>query len=341
MSDSSSKTGNSRRIGASKLVTVFGGSGFVGRHVVRALAKRGYRVRAAVRRPDLANYLQPLGSVGQIHAVQANLRYRQSVEHAVAGADAVVNLVGILHESGRQKFDAIQGYGPLAVAQAARAAGLGTMVQMSALGADSGSASVYAKSKAEGEKGVLDTLPDSTILRPSIIFGAEDNFFNLFARMAQLSPVLPLIGGGVTRFQPVFVGDVAEAVARAVDGEARPGAVYELGGPEIKTFRECLELMLEIIDRKRLLAPVPFGLARLKARFLQLLPNPLLTVDQVRLLETDTVVSEAAIAERRTLEGLGIEPETLAAVLPSYLVMYRPQGEFSRREIAYASPHNK
>lgn len=316
-----------------KLVTVFGGSGFVGRHVVRALAKQGYRVRAAVRRPDLAHYLQPLGTVGQIQAVQANLRYRWSVERAVEGADAVVNLVGILHETGRQKFNAIQAYGPGVIAEVAKAAGIDAITHVSAIGADAGSKAVYARTKAAGEKSVLDILPDSTVLRPSIIFGPEDGFFNLFARMAQLSPVLPLIGGGKTRFQPVFVGDVAEAVALAVSGGTKPGTTYELGGPEVKTFRECLELMLEIIDRKRLLVSLPFAIARLEARFLQMLPNPLLTVDQVRLLETDNVVSDAAIAEGRTLEGLGIEIETLSSVLPTYLVHFRPQGEFTRRKV--------
>lgn len=316
-----------------KLVTVFGGSGFVGRHVVRALAKQGYRVRAAVRRPDLAHYLQPLGTVGQIQAVQANLRHRWSVERAVEGADAVVNLVGILHETGRQKFNTIQAYGPGVIAEAAKAAGIDAITHVSAIGADASSSAVYARTKAAGEKSVLDTLPDSTILRPSIIFGPEDGFFNLFARMARFSPALPLIGGGETRFQPVFVGDVAEAVALAVSGGTKPGTTYELGGPEVKTFRECLELMLEVIDRKRLLVSLPFAIARLEARFLQMLPNPLLTVDQVRLLETDNVVSDAAIAEGRTLEGLGIEIETLSSVLPSYLVQYRPQGEFTRRKV--------
>lgn len=320
--------------GESKLVTVFGGSGFVGRHVVRALAQRGYRVRAAVRRPDLAHYLQPLGIVGQIQAIQANLRYRWSVERAVEGADAVVNLVGILFEGGRQRFDAIQAHGPRVIAESARAAGINEMVHVSAIGADPDSPAAYGRSKAAGEAAVLETLPDSTILRPSIIFGPEDNFFNQFAGMAQTAPALPLIGGGLTRFQPVFVGDVAEAVALAVDGKTQKGTTYELGGPEIKTFRECLELMLEIIDRKRALVTLPFAAATALARLTQILPKPLLTVDQVRLLENDNVVSEAAIKDGRTLEGLGIEMETLAAILPTYLVHYRPHGEFSRREVA-------
>ena len=319
--------------GNTKLVTVFGGSGFVGRHVVRALAKRGYLVRAAVRRPDLAGHLQPLGAVGQIHAVQANLRYSWSVEHAVEGADAVVNCVGILYETGRQKFDAVQSFGPRVIATAAQNAGLDRITHVSAIGADPTSESSYGRSKGVGEASVNAILPNSTILRPSIIFGPEDNFFNQFAEMARFAPVLPLIGGGETRFQPIFVGDVAEAVALSVDGRTEAGTVYELGGPEIKTFRECLELMLETIDRNRGFAPIPFGLARLKARFLQMLPKPLLTVDQVKMLEHDNVVSEAAIRDGRTLEGLGIEAETLASILPTYLVRFRPQGEFTRRGV--------
>lgn len=320
--------------GPSKLVTVFGGSGFVGRHVVRALAKRGYRVRAAVRRPDLATYLQPMGAVGQIQAIQANLRYDWSVERAVEGADAVVNLVGILYESGRQSFDLLQAEGPRLIAEAAKKAGLDRIVHVSAIGADPDSPAEYGRSKAEGEAGVLETLPHSTILRPSIIFGPEDDFFNQFAGMAQTAPALPLVGGGETKFQPVFVGDVAEAVALAVDGETKPGTTYELGGPEIKTFRECLELMLEIIERKRPLIPVPTSASKALASLLQILPKPLLTVDQVKMLESDNVVSEAAVADGRTLEGLGVERETLAAILPTYLVRFKPQGEFTGRDVA-------
>lgn len=317
-----------------KLVTVFGASGFLGRHVVLALARRGYRIRAAVRRPDLAEHLQPLGGVGQIMPVQANLRYRWSVDRAVEGADAVVNLVGILHQSGRQSFDAVQGFGPRAIAEAARAAGLNSIVHVSAIGADAASPAAYARSKAAGEAGVLETLPDSVILRPSIVFGPEDDFFNRFAAMARMSPVLPLVGGGATKFQPVYVGDVAAAVAKAVDGGCKPGAVYELGGPEVKSFKECLELMLEITRRKRLLLPLPFGVAEMQARVLQLLPKPLLTVDQVKMLRVDNVVSAAAESEGRTLAGLGVNPSSLAAILPSYLTRFREHGQYDAHRVA-------
>ena len=317
-----------------KLVTVFGASGFLGRHVVLALARRGYRIRAAVRRPDLAEHLQPLGGVGQIMPVQANLRYRWSVDRAVEGADAVVNLVGILYQSGRQSFDAVQGFGPRAIAEAARAAGLNGIVHVSAIGADAASPAAYARSKAAGEAGVLETLPDSVILRPSIVFGPEDDFFNRFAAMARMSPVLPLVGGGVTKFQPVYVGDVAAAIAKAVDGGCKPGTVYELGGPEVKSFKECLELMLEVTRRKRLLLPLPFGAAEMQAWVLQLLPKPLLTVDQVKMLRVDNVVSAAAEAEGRTLAGLGINPSSLAAILPSYLTRFREHGQYDAHRVA-------
>ena len=320
-----------------QLVTVFGGSGFVGRHVVRALVKRGYRVRVAVRRPDLAGFLQPLGTVGQIHAVQANLRYPDSVSAAIRGADAVVNLVGILQESGRQSFSGVQANGARAIAQACAALGVTRLVQVSAIGADAGSASAYARSKAEGEAGVLAAVPGAVILRPSIVFGPEDGFFNRFASLARMLPVLPVIGGGETKFQPVFVGDVAEAVARAVDGAAAAGTIYELGGPEVKSFRELLAYICEVTGRKRVLAPLPFPLARLQARAMEiadmltlgLVPNELkLTRDQVTLLESDNVVSSAAIAEGRDFAGLGIAPTSVEAVVPSYLWRFRKTGQF-------------
>ncbi len=313
------------------LVTVFGGSGFLGRHVVRALLKRGWRVRAAVRRPDLAGYLQPLGMVGWVQPIQANLRYRWSVDRAVEGADAVVNLVAVLAPSGRQTFDTVHVFGARAVAEAARAAGLKAVTHISAIGADAQSDSDYARTKAEGEAAVLETLPDSAVMRPSIMFGPEDHFFNRFAGMARMSPVLPLIGGGKTRFQPVFVGDVASAIADSVEGRAAAGTTYELGGPEIVTFRECMELMLREIDRKRLLVPVPWAVASLIGAVAQHLPGKLLTVDQVRQLRHDNVVSEAAIADGRTIQSFGIKPTSLAAMLPAYLSRFRPHGEFENR----------
>jgi NADH dehydrogenase len=310
-----------------KLVTVFGGSGFLGRHVVSALAKRGFNVRAAVRRPDLAGHLQPLGNVGQIHAVQANLRHRWSVDRAVEGADHVVNLVGILFESGKQSFDAVQAFGARAVAEAARNAGAG-LTHVSAISADIASPASYARTKAEAEKAVLETVPSAVILRPSIIFGPEDNFFNQFAAMARIAPALPAIGGGVTKFQPVYVRDVAEAVARSVEGALTPGATYELGGPDVKTFRECLELVLAVTERKRPLVTIPFWLAKIQGSVLGMLPKPLLTKDQVIMLETDNVVSDAAKAAGRTLEGMGITPATAEAILPSYLWRFRETGQY-------------
>lgn len=320
-----------------KLVTVFGGSGFVGRHVVRALLKRGYRVRVAVRRPDLAGHLQPLGVVGQVHAMQANLRYPASVKRAVEGAAAVVNLVGILQEQGRQSFATVQAMGAEAVAEACAAAGVLTLVHMSAIGADAASASDYAASKARGEAGVLQHVPGAVVMRASIIFGPEDGFFNRFASLARMLPVLPLVGGGETRFQPVFVGDVAEAIARAVDGEVAGGRVHELGGPEVKSFRELLSYVCEVTGRKRLLAPLPFGLARLQAGVLEfvdrltfgLMPDAIkMTRDQVTLLQSDNVVSPDAEAEGRTLQGLGITPTSIESIVPGYLWRFRKSGQF-------------
>lgn len=312
-----------------RLVTVFGGSGFIGRHVVRALARRGWRIRVAVRRPDLAFHLQPLGRVGQIHAVQANLRFPDSVARAAEGADAIVNLVGILYETGRQRFAAIQAEGAATVAETAAKIGA-RLVHGSAIGADPNSRSKYAQTKAAGEAAVRQHVPEAVILRPSVVFGPEDDFFNKFAAMARLSPVLPLVGGGKTRFQPVFVGDVAAAVDAALEGRARPGTIYELGGPEVKTFEELMQLMLAEIGRRRLLVPVPFAIARLQAFFLEWLPKPLVTRDQITQLERDNVVSAEAEREGRTLQGLGITPTAMAAILPRYLSRFRRAGQFSR-----------
>lgn len=312
------------------LVTIFGGSGFIGRHLTRALARRGWRVRAAVRRPDLAGHLQPLGIVGQIHAVQANLRYPASVARAVDGADAVVNLVGILAESGRQTFGAVQAQGAKAVAEACARAGITNVVQMSALGADADSVSDYAASKAFGEAAVLAAAPTAVVMRPSIVFGPEDQFFNRFASLARFAPALPLIGGGETRFQPVYVGDVAEAIVAALTGKARPGATYELGGPAVASFRALIEYILAETGRDRLLVPVPFWAARLQGSVLQHLPGKLLTVDQVNLLESDNVVSAAAEREARTLAALGVTPTAYESVVPSYLYRFRKHGQFER-----------
>jgi len=311
------------------LVTIIGGSGFIGRHLVRALAKRDYRIRVAVRRPDLAGHLQPLGRVGQIHAVQANLRYPDSIAAAVRDSHVVVNLTGILFERGAQRFDRVHTDGAKAAAEAAAAVGA-RVIQMSALGADPDSPSAYARSKAEGEAAVRAVLPEAAIIRPSVVFGPEDDFFNRFAALARMSPVLPLVGGGENKFQPVFVGDVAEAIARIVDGTAAP-RVYELGGPDVMTMAEVMSYVLDTIERRRLLLPLPFPVAKLAASVLQFLPRPPLTPDQVALLKTDNVVSAAARDEDRTLAGLGIDPVSVETVVPTYLWRFRRTGQFRSR----------
>jgi len=314
-----------------RLIAVVGGSGFVGRHTVRALARRGFRVRAVVRRPDLAGHLQPMGSVGQIHAVQGNARYPDSIARALEGADGVVNLVGILAKSGAQTFEAVHAAGARTVANAARQAGARRLVHVSAIGASPGSAGQYGRTKAQGEAAVLEAFPEAVLLRPSLVFGPEDSLFNRFAAMAQMAPVLPLVGGK-TRFQPVYVGDVATAIANICEGAGKPGTVYELGGPEVLTFRALLDRVQEHAGRSRAYLPLPFWLAKLAAALTAPLPNALrpLTVDQVRMLQVDNVVSAAALAEGRTLQGLGVQgPHAIDTIVPTYLESYRPKGQYS------------
>ena len=311
------------------LVTIYGGSGFLGRHLVRAIARTGARMRIAVRRPELAGHLQPLGGVGQIMPVQANVRYPDSLITAAEDADSVVNLVGILFSAGKQTFKTVQDEGAGNVAKAAKAAGAKAFVHVSAIGADPESDSIYARTKAAGEAAVKGVLPDATIVRPSVVFGPEDEFFNRFAALARISPVLPLIGGGHTKFQPVFVGDVAQTIVAALEGRAAAKGAYELGGPEFLTMREVMERVLADTMRSRPLVPLPFWLAKLQGAILQWLPKPPLTLDQVRLLEHDNVVSADAIKGKRTLEGLGIEPVAVASVVPDYLEQFRPRGQFS------------
>jgi uncharacterized protein YbjT (DUF2867 family) len=312
------------------LVTVFGGSGFVGRQVVRTLAKRGYRVRVAVRRPDLAGFLLPAGYVGQISLVQANLRNRQSIDRAVKGASHVVNCVGILFESGRNTVDAIQDFGARAVAESARDAGA-KLTHISAIGADVNSGSSYARSKGRAEESVLSLVSNAVILRPSIVFGPDDNFFNKFAGMARQFPALPLIGGGKTKLQPVYVEDVAEVVGRSVDGTLKTGTIYELGGPEVLSFKDCLETVMRVTNRERALISLPFGIASMIGSIASLVPfvAPPITADQVEMLKTDNIVSDAATKEGRTLAGLGIRPVIASSILASYLVRFRPQGQFT------------
>jgi NADH dehydrogenase len=332
------------RTPAQQLVTVFGGSGFLGRYVVRALARRGYRVLVATRRPELAGHLQPLGAVGQIHAVQANLRYPRSVEHAVAKADYVINLVGILQESGRQTFDAVQAEGPRLIAEFA--APDTPIVHVSAIGADANSPSSYARAKAAGEAALMAARPDATIVRPSLLFGPGDSFFNRFASLARTLPVLPLAGAD-TRFQPVYAGDVAEAIARAIDGTGPRGRIYELGGPEVRTLRELVEYVLTVTERRRMILPLSGRIARLQGSAvgfldkltLGLLPDDfVITRDQVALLERDNVVSGEAMREGRTFEGLGMTPTAFQAIVPSYLVRFRKTGQFDLRRNALPAP---
>lgn len=312
-----------------RLITIIGGSGFVGRHIVRALARRGYRIRVACRRPDLAGHLQPLGNTGQIMAVQANVRYPASLAAACEGAYAVINLTGVLYSAGAQSFDAVHAFGAEASAKAARAARARVFIQMSAIGADANSSAEYARSKAEGEARARANFPGAIVIRPSIVFGPEDGFFNRFAEMARFSPFLPLIGGGETKFQPVFAGDVGEAVARLVDAGEADGKTYELGGPEAFSFKELMQFTLDTIGRSRLLLPLPWGIAKVQAAIMGLLPKPLLTLDQVEMLRHDNVVSEAARREQRTLEGLGVTPQGIEGIVPGYLYRYRKAGQFT------------
>lgn len=314
----------------SKLVTIYGGSGFVGRYIARRMAKEGWRVRVAVRRPNEALFVKPYGAVGQVEPVLCNIRDDASVRAAMAGADAVVNCVGILVNEGRNRFDAVQAEGAGRIARISRESGVARLVHLSAIGADAGAQSDYARTKAEGEAAVLAERPDAVILRPSVIFGNEDGFFNRFAGMARLGPILPVVGAE-TRFQPVYVDDVAHAAVKGIRGEAAPG-IYELGGPDIHTLRELMAEMLRVINRRRLILNMPTFVARILGGAFDLLQwitgglvtNRVLTRDQVRNLAHDNVVAEGA----RGFDALGIRPTPFASVLPGYLWRYRPGGQY-------------
>ncbi|MEP4050673.1 MAG: complex I NDUFA9 subunit family protein [Litorimonas sp.] len=316
------------------LVTVFGASGFLGRYVVRALTARGWRVRAAVRNPHTSHELKVVGDVGQVQLMQANVRYPQSIIRAVDGADAVVNLVGVLFESGRQTFEALHAAGPDVIGEACAAAGITNLAHVSAIGADANSKSDYARSKGEGEALLREHVPSADILRPSILFGAEDEFFNRFAGLTAFAPALPLIGGGKTKFQPVFVEDVANAVAMSVT-RGTSGNTYELGGPQTYSFKALLEFILETIGKKRLLAPVPWFAANMMGFGGELtgaLPfvKPFLTRDQVENLKTDNVAAENSLG----FSAFGIRPETIESIVPTYLSRYRKYGQFyEKRQI--------
>ncbi|HEX3407110.1 MAG TPA: complex I NDUFA9 subunit family protein [Caulobacteraceae bacterium] len=317
------------------LVTIFGGSGFVGSQIVRALARRGARIRVAVRRPWQAYRLRLLGDVGQIEIVQANVRVPETIEAALEGAEAVVYSVGTLFESGKQGFAALQADGPAHVADSAARRGIGRFVLVSAIGADPQSASRYARTKAEGEAAVRAAIPTATILRPSVVFGQGDGLFTRFAELALISPVLPLVGGGETRFQPVFVADVARAAALALEDPAAAGDTFELGGPTVYSFRQLMEITLAEIGRRRMLLPLPWGIASLIGAVgdaqafmhgpLPMLPPPQLTSDQVRLLKVDNVVAAGAPG----LAALGVDPQPLEPIIPSYLYPFRKGGQYA------------
>ncbi len=313
----------------SGLVTIYGGSGFVGRYIARRMAQAGWRVRVAVRRPNEAIFVRPYGVPGQVEPLLANIRDDASVRAVMRGADAVVNCVGILAPEGPNRFDAVQAEGAARIARIAAETGVARMVQVSAIGADPASRSAYARTKGQGEAAVLAALPGAMVLRPSIVFGPEDQFFNRFAGMARMGPVLPVVGAD-TRFQPVYVDDVAAAAVRGVLGDAT-GGIYELGGPDVATFRQLMQKMLGIIRRRALIVNVPFPVARLMGGGFDVLSAATggivrgpLTLDQVRNLARDNVVAPGA----RGLAELGIAPTAMDAILPDYLWRFRPTGQF-------------
>jgi NADH dehydrogenase len=320
------------------LIVVFGGSGFIGRYVVKALCKRGKRVRVPMRRPHLGQDLRVFGDVGQVQLMQANVRFPDSVAAALQDADGVVNLIGLLSEKGTQTFQDVQAKGAQAIAEAAKAAGLTRMVQVSAIGADANSKSHYGRTKAEAEAAVRRAVPTATIVRPSIVFGPEDGFFNRFADMAKFAPALPLIGGGKTRFQPVYVQDVAEAIANALDRPEAQGRTYELGGPKTYSFKELLDFMLKTIDRPRGYVDLPFFIAQPMGAVADAVfrfnpfGDPPLTGDQVEMLKRNNVVGVSGEKGLGVLADLGVtELETIEAIVPSYLWRFRPYGQFQTR----------
>ena len=312
-----------------KLVTIVGGAGFVGRNLVRSLAKRGYRIRVACRRPDLAGHVLPLGTPGQIALVQANVRFPASLAAACAGSYAVVNATGLDVQSGSQTFDGVLNFGAEAVAKAARAAQAQVLITVSGMGADAEAASAAARAKCLGEQAAARAFPGAIVVRPSIIFGPDDRFFNKVAAMARFSPVLPLFGGGHTRIQPVFAGDVAEAMAILIDRGEANGLTYELGGPAVASMRELMQFTLDTVQRRRILLPVPWTIAKAIGTVVGLLPFAPITADQIELLKPDNVVSAKAHDERRDLMGLGITPRSFEAIAPTYLYRFRKEGQFT------------
>ena len=310
-------------------VAILGGSGFIGRYIVKRLAERGDVLAVGARHAASAKFLKLKGDVGQVGLLNITIEDEALLPAFLAGNDTVINCVGILRESGSRTFERLHHTAPARLARLAREAGAERLIHISAIGADPRATSAYARSKAAGEQAVRDAFPTATILRPSIVFGPEDQFFNRFAALAMISPALPLVGGGLTRFQPVYVGDVASAAVRSIDDPAGAGRTYELGGPKVYTFRQLIELLLEEIRRKRLLIDIPFGIASLQARLTAILPNAPLTVDQVEMLKRDNVVSSGAL----TLATLGITPTAIEAILPTYLDRFRRGGWYERQRM--------
>tara|TARA_B110000014_G_scaffold261790_1_gene254239 strand:- start:41 stop:982 length:942 start_codon:yes stop_codon:yes gene_type:complete len=307
-----------------KIIAIFGAGGFLGKHLMRQLTKLGYRVKAATRNPYLKGYLKPLGSPGQIELFKVNIFDEQDVRKVLKDCDFVINLVGILYETKRQKFEQIHSQFPLLLSNLCNELGIKNLIHISALGIREKHSSKYMQSKFEGEKNIKDTFKPSVILRPSVVFGPEDKFFNTFASLAQFSPILPLIGGGKTKFAPIYVGDVAKAIVKALELNNYEPKIYELGGPENYSFKELMNILLTEIKKKRFLLPIPFSAARFQSYFLQMLPNPLLTPDQVELLKYNNIVT----GEYPVLKDLGITGTTIQSILPKYIYRFRTGGQF-------------
>ena len=307
-----------------KIIAIFGAGGFLGKHLMRQLTKLGYRVKAATRNPYLKGYLKPLGGPGQIELFKVNIFDEQDVRKVLKDCDFVINLVGILYETKRQKFEQIHSQFPLLLSNLCNELGIKNLIHISALGIREKHSSKYMQSKFEGEKNIKDTFKPSVILRPSVVFGPEDKFFNTFASLAQFSPILPLIGGGKTKFAPIYVGDVAKAIVKALELNNYEPKIYELGGPENYSFKELMNILLTEIKKKRFLLPIPFSAARFQSYFLQMLPNPLLTPDQVELLKYNNIVT----GEYPVLKDLGITGTTIQSILPKYIYRFRTGGQF-------------
>jgi len=307
-----------------KIIAIFGAGGFIGKHLIRNLTKLGYRIKIATRNPYLKGYLKPLGNPGQIELFKTNIFNEEDVKNVLKNCDLAINLVGILYETRKQKFDHIHSHFPYLLSNLCNELGIKNLVHISALGVKEKHDSLYMKSKLEGEKNIQDTFKPSVILRPSVVFGPEDKFFNTFASLAQFSPVLPLVGGGKTKFAPIYVGDVAKAIVKALELNNSEPKIYELGGPENYSFKELMEILLREIKKKRFLIPIPFGFAKFQSYFLQMLPNPLLTPDQVELLKHHNIVS----GDYPTLDDLGITGTPIESILSKYIYRFREGGQF-------------